>query len=220
VPTPVQADAHRLLGRLALDAQNFRRARRHYRTAIRLRPFYPEAYFGYALAVEADSEADARKERAALRRAVAINAGEPRYWTALGRACLRTGDPTAARRAFRRAARLRPDDVATLGEIVDGYLTLGRPDEAQAMLQAARFRCPRDIGLGCLWDRFRFDRLRTEQAAGRRAAPAAILAFPGRVGESTAAVRTPAILRADRASRPGPHLLRMGGFQAGPRQAR
>jgi tetratricopeptide (TPR) repeat protein len=218
----LRAAAHQLLGQLDVAAGNFRRARRHFAAAIKLQPFEAEQYARYAAAVEADPDADPRKGRAALRRALGIDCREPRYWAALGRAAARLGDRRRAVRAFRRAARLRPDTVEVLAEVVDGFLSVGRRRDAMRILTAARFRNPGDTGVEQLRDRVRFELLRRRQEVVRRTTTdgPVLLRFPGRAVDAGATAASPAIVRVDRGSRPTPHVLRMVGAGPDPRQAR
>lgn len=212
VPSASQAEANRELGDLELAAGRFRRARRYFAAAIGLRPYVAELYLRYAVAVEADPKADPRKGLAALRRVICLEPREPSYWTARGRLAIRCGDLKQARRAFRRAARLRPEKVAVLAEIVDGFFATGRENEARRVLIAARFRAANDAGIAQLWSQFRFDCLRLEQArAGRGARGGAdmILPFPEPVVSSGPAEGPTVVIRADRISRPRPHLLRL-----------
>lgn len=216
----LRAAAHQLLGQMELDAVRFRRARGHFAAAIRLQPLEAESYFNYAAAVEADPDGEPRKAWAALRKAIGINSFEPRYWAALGRVALRMGERKRAVRAFRRAARLGPDTVELLGEVVNGFVALGRRRAAAALVTAARFRDPRNAALERLQNRFRFDRAREAQERARRdVAGPAILPFPGRSAEPAAATATPGIVRVDRGSRPTPHVLRMFGARPDPRRA-
>jgi predicted Zn-dependent protease len=215
-----RAEAHSVLGELELAAGRFRRARRHFAAAIGLRPHAPAAYVRYAAAVEADPDADARKGCAALRRAIRIDPYEPAYFAALGRLVLRMGDDKRAYRAFRRAARLRPDSLPVLADVVDGFVLTGRDDEARRTILAARFRAPNDAAIIGLWNRFRFDCLRREQMqAGRGASLArqAILPFPEPTSAGVSDDASPGVIRADRRSRPTPHVLRLFG---NPRQTR
>jgi tetratricopeptide (TPR) repeat protein len=218
----LRAAAHQLLGQLELAAGTWRRARRHFAAAIRLQPFDAESYARYAAAVEADPDANPRKGWAALRRALGIDPSEPRYWAALGRAAVRLGDRRRAVRAFRRAARLRPDTVEGLAEIVDGFLSLGRRREAMEVLTAARFRHPGHPGVEGLRNRVQFELLRRDQEAARRmtADGPVLLHFPGRKVETGATAASPAIVRVDRGSRSAPHCLRMFGAGPDPRRAR
>jgi tetratricopeptide (TPR) repeat protein len=212
VPSTSQAEANRVLGDLECAAGRFRRARRYFAAAIGLRPYVAELYLRFAAAVEADPKANPRKGLAALRRAICLEPQEPGHWTARGRLALRAGDTKQARAAFRRAARLHPETVTVLAEIVDGFVATGRENEARRVLIAARFRAPTDAGIAQLWNQFRFDCLRLEQArAGRGARSGAdmILPFPEPVVSSGPAEGPTVVIRADRISRPRPHLLRL-----------
>lgn len=211
VQTQARAEAHYLLGELDLGAGRYRHARRHFAAAIGLRPYRSEAYVRYADAVEADPDGNLRKGYAALKRAICVDPHEPTYPAALGRLAARMGDFKLARRAFRRAARLRPESLTVLAEIVAGFVSIGREAEARQVIVAARFRAPRDAGVIELWNRFRFDRLRSELARSSDAPRQMILRFPeprvvGVVGGASAAV-----VRVDRHSRPAPHVLRLFG---------
>jgi predicted Zn-dependent protease len=211
-PMAAKADAHRLLGELEFAADRFRRARRHFAAAIGLRPYAAETYARYAAAVEADGNADPRKGLTALRRAICVEPREPLYWTARGRLALRFGDLKQALRAFRRAARLRPTNWLALAEIIDGFVALGRESEARKVLVAARFQAPNDAGIAQLWNRFRFDCVRAEQVrAGRgaRAGSDMILPFPEPVASTVPVEGRSVVIRADRVSRPRPHVIRL-----------
>ncbi|HKA07408.1 MAG TPA: hypothetical protein VKD71_09140 [Gemmataceae bacterium] len=211
VQTQSRADAHCLLGELDLAAGRCRPARRHFAAAIGLRPYRPEAYVLYAEAVEADPDGDLRKGCAALRRAICIDSHEPAYPAALGRLAARTGDHKLAWRAFRRAARLQPESLSVLADVVAGFVSIGREAEARQVILAARFRAPKDAGVIELWNRFRFDRLRRELARSGRVARQSILPFPELRNAGVAAGVGAAVIRVDHRSRPAPHLLRLFG---------
>lgn len=214
--TRLRADALRLLAGMEQDAGRFARARRYLAATIRLRRHADDLYVEYARAVLADPDADPLRAVKALRKAVGIDPHEPRSWAALGTAALRAGDDRLAARALRRAARLRPDRVDTLAEIADGFVALGQEDEARAVLNAARFRSPRDAGVAALSDRLRF----TLARAGQRPAPDdTVLRFPVEQRQPTEGPKHPVVLRADRRSTASPHLLRLFGRRSDPRRA-
>ena len=218
LPNQVRADALRLLAGIDLEAGRFRRARRSLAAAIRLRRHAGDLYVEFARAVLADPDGDPRRAVKALRRAAAIDPFEPRTWAALGGAALRAGDAVPAGKAFRRAARLRPDRVETLSEIVDGFIALGREGDARDVLTAARFRAPRDAEVSALWDRFRF-KLALRQQRQTAGIEDTILPFPVREREASATPAAAVVLRADRKSVSTPHLLRLFGRRADPRRA-
>jgi tetratricopeptide (TPR) repeat protein len=216
----LRADAFCLLAEIELDAGRFRRARRHLAAAIRLRRHADELYVAYSRAVQADPNADPRLAVKAMRRAVGIDPFEPRSWAALGTAALNSGDTLLACKAFRRAARLRPDDFDTLSEIADGFLNLDLEGDARAVLTAARFRHSHRADLIALVDRVNFTHaLRRQRQSTDRAGAGAILPFPIRPAELPDTELPPVDLRVDRAHNPRPHLFRLFGRQSGPRQA-
>jgi tetratricopeptide (TPR) repeat protein len=217
----VRAEAHSILGEIEFGLGRYRKARRHFAVVIGLRPYDTETCLRYADAVDADPIADPHKAWAARRRATRIDSFDSRCWAALGQSGLRIGDRKRALRAFRRAAKLRPERIETLAEVVNGFVTLCRMREARRALNCARFRRPHDAGIEALWNRFRFDCLHRQQQAERIGGAddePTILRFPGRTTETTRAGE-PIVLRADRQSRPVPHLLRLFGMRVDPRRA-
>jgi Flp pilus assembly protein TadD len=212
-----RAEAHTLLGQIALDFSRFDKARRHYAAAIGLRPFAAEGYVRYAMAIEADPDGNTRKAWLALRRATRIDPEEPRYWTALGRTSLLIGDRTVAGLAFRRAARLQPDCINVLTELVGGYVAMGQFQQAKRVLIAVRFRYPRLAGLAELWKNYRWHALRRRQQRLRMKANSSdesTIPFPGRSTSVPTSDPSPVVLRADQSSWPRPHVLRLFGRQS------
>jgi cytochrome c-type biogenesis protein CcmH/NrfG len=215
--TRTRADALRLLAGIEFDAGRFRQARCRLAAAIRLRRHADDLYVEYARAVLADPNGDPRRAVKALRRAVGIDPHEPRSWAALGTAAIHAGDELLAGKAFRRAARLRPERIDTLEEVVDGFVALGRQDDARAALNAARFRSPNDASVTALWNRFQFTLSLREQQGPDRGKT--ILPFPVEVRDRSESGTHPVVLRADRHSTVRPHLLRLFGRRSDPRQA-
>ena len=215
----VRARAHSLLGEIDFALGRYRNARKHFAAVIRLRPLDTETCLRYGDAVDADPDADPRRGWTARRRATRIDSFDSRCWSALGRSGLRIGDRRRALIAFRRAAKLRPERIETLTEVVEGFIALGRLREARAVVNAARFRQPHDAAISGLWARFRFECARREQQAGRddsRVERAAILPFVSEALDVEGREATPIIIRTDRRSRPMPHLLRIPGVASGP----
>jgi tetratricopeptide (TPR) repeat protein len=217
-----RANAHNLLGELEFTVGRFRAARRHFAAVIGLRPYDAEACLRYADAIDADFDADPLKGWAARRRATRIDSFDSRCWTALGLSGVRIGNRKAALKAFRRAARLRPERIETISELVNGFISLGRFSEARAVLTAARFRRPGDARLISLSKRLQFDCLRIKQDRARcesRLDWPTVLPFEGRTERECVEDANPVVIRVDRRSRPMPHLLRLIGRRSDPRQA-
>jgi hypothetical protein len=123
------------------------------------------------------------------------------------------GDRTVAGLAFRRAARLQPERIDVLTELVGGYIAMGRFRLAKQVLVGVRFRNPNLAGLAELWKNFRWHVLRRRQQRLRMAESSdeATIPFPGRKASVRTADPNPVVLRADKSSRPLPHILRMFG---------
>jgi Flp pilus assembly protein TadD len=217
----LRGEAHRLFGEMDLKSGCFQRARRHFAAAARLHPLNADTLLRYAEAVSADPDADPKKAVSACRRATRLYPFEPRYWVALGHSCMAASDLRLAEKSFRRAARLRPVDLESLAGLIHGLVSLGNDVEAERVLSAARFRSPHCPGIVGLWNQFQFDRAHRQQERERTTVAGAptIVPFPGRNSETPAATASPVVLRADRKSRPAPHLLRMFGKKSDPRRA-
>lgn len=217
----VRAEVHAILGEIEFGLGRYRKARKHFAVVIGLRPYDTQTCLRYADAVDADPDGDPQKAWAARRRATRIDSFDSRCWAALGQSGLRIGDRKRALKAFRRAAKLRPERVETVAEVVNGFVELGRIREARAVLTCARFRRRHDAGIEALWNEFRFNCVRRDQQAKRAGgleAEPAILPFPGRTAAASQPGE-PVVLRADRRSRPVPHLLRLFGVRVDPRRA-
>jgi tetratricopeptide (TPR) repeat protein len=225
VPAHQRVEAHQLLADIHLDAQSYRKARRHLVAALSLCPDNAEAHYRLAVALDLDPDADPKRAAKHFRKALEHKPDEARYWSGYGQVCLRIGRDKAAYGAFVAAADLAPNDLDVLDEIADGLCFLGKEEDARSALMAARFRLGHDAGLEQLWNRFRFLQLhRTQQAARRRKAladgEAVILPFvPSKECEAPAPKGEPGILRHDRFSRPAPHTARLPGMNTDPRRA-
>lgn len=218
--TTTRANAHNLLGELEFTVGRFRAARRHFAAVIGLRPYDAEACLRYADAIDADPDADPEKGWAARRRATRIDSFDSRCWTALGTSGLRIGDRKRALKAFRRAARLRPERIETLVELTTGLVTLGRFAEARAVLTAAQFRRPADARLIGLSKRLQFEIARIRQVRDRVDSGfdcPMLLPFESNERRKVIEHAEPVVIRVDRRSRSTPHLLRLFGRQSGPR---
>lgn len=197
VPATLRADAHRLLGEIALDDERFAASRFHFRRSIELAPDKPETCIAFASAVLNDPGAELKRAKNAVRRAIRLNDREPRYWCLLGQVARRMGQPSQACAAFRRASLLSPKP-GTLAEIIDGLVSIGRGREAELILHRLRSRHPEDLAIQGIWERFRFSEVRLQQRRMRNLFEApSILQFK---------VEARDILRVDRRSTPRPHL--------------
>ena len=222
VADAIRAAAHRVLAELDIDAQQFRRARRHLRAVIILEPTDAASRYRFARAIDADPTADPQRGWKSLRKAIDLEPTKAEYWSLLGRIGLKIGRPRAALKAFRRAAELAPREESVLDEIAIGFWSLNRDNEAATLLTRARFRAPHDSAIDRLWDRFRFECSRRMQDAVQAESDDArpnVLAFTGRVSSDSDEGTPSSISRTDGGSVPQPHLFRLMGDPKRARQS-
>lgn len=221
IPANTLCEAHRLLGEIEHEAGNFARARKHFAIAIGLVSDEASLYTLYARSVDADPEGDPAKALKARRRATHLDIRNASMWSSLGWSYLRTGNRDRARKAFRRALCLKSESIDTLGEVIEGLISLNRLLEAQQAIRTARFRFPNDVaGLKCMADRVQFEILRREQRLRLDATEGtSILKFVPRPSEVKLLDVNPVVIRADRRSLPTPHLFKFLGRRSGPKRA-
>jgi tetratricopeptide (TPR) repeat protein len=218
-----RAEAHLLLAELSINAQHYRKARRHLAVVLALQPDNAEVYYRMAVGMDLDPTADPRRAWKLVRKALAMQPHKPAYWSAFGQLALRLRKRRTALNAFRKAAELAPAEVSVLDEIVDGLMVLSRQREALRVLRAARFRMRNDAGLERLWGRFRFICLARQQKAER-------LGLTGRDGEpsllpfvsSSDSARKgfgSGIIRDDRFSKSSSHVRLSEAVRSDPRHA-
>ncbi len=202
--------AHLLLAEIHLDAQHYRKARRHLAVVLAINPEHAEAYYQMGLAIDLDPQEDPARALPAFRHAIRLNPEEALYWSGYAQSNLRVGKDDLAVRAFRRAAKLGAYDVFLLEEVIEGLCTLNRWNLAEQLLLQARFRMIHSPAIKRLWESFQFQRIHHQQRSSRRteslaAGEAIVLKFVPR-SDSSAQSGEPGILRHDRYSKAAPHV--------------
>lgn len=206
--TGLRLETLRTLGQIEFHAGRYRRARRCLRQAMELAPGNAALYEQLALTIEADGTTPLATGLKAIHRAVKIDRLEPRFGAVLGRIALAMGKRKLARKAFRHVARLNPTSVSVLETLVTGFMQLELPQEATKLLMLARAEMANSPALRSLWDRLRFELVRSNQELN--AAEPKLLPFPaGQTSAKPARITGEGIVRVDRASTAGfPHILR------------
>jgi Flp pilus assembly protein TadD len=194
---------------VAFAQEKYRRARKLLREAVALAPTDAGLWFEMGRAYEDDPHGCDRKAARRYKKAAQLNANEPKYKAALGRAMVRINEVGSGVRVLCRAADAAPTDADVLGVVAEGLREAGRAELAFKLLSKARFMAPTDRGIGHLWERAKFDMLAERQKGGRRTPPAAIPML--RVYQDTPAqVNT----RIDRGHAPAPHIARLRAFRS------
>lgn len=220
LPASLAAEAHRLAGELALESEQFSKARHHLRAAAALEPSHANTHYQLGLALERDPHGCDR--RAALRFRLAFRQEKTNclYRAAFGRAAVRCGRTRIGVRALRSAAR-QTSDVAVLRLVVEGLLEAGRVREAQRVLTRARFTQPASRELNVLFEKTRFAAaLKAQRELGgttrhRQDAEHAmdggrvVLPFVRLAATTATRTETEGVVRRDVLSFPRPHLPRL-----------
>lgn len=193
---------------VAIGQEKYRRARTLLREAIALAPTDAGLWYEMGRAFEDDPHGCDRKAARRYKKAAQLNANEPKYKAALGRAMVRINEVGRGVRVLCRAADAAPTDADVLGVVAEGLREAGRAELAFKLLSKARFLAPTDRGIEHLWSRAKFDMLAEQQKGGRVTPPTAIPML--RVYQD---VPAQANTRTDRGHTPAPHIARLRAFR-------
>jgi tetratricopeptide (TPR) repeat protein len=199
------------LAELLFARGKHRKARRHLAAALAHQPDNAHYHHLMAKAIEADVHCNPARALAHWRRALELDADQPRYLSDFGLLAVREGQTEDGLAALRQAHKLAGDDPEVLASVTEGLCHAGLAEEARAMLLAARFRNPRDLAIQQLWNDFQYQQLHAQQAAVRRERLAGspeseprLLPFVRPLPGTTPAGSGGHILRRDRRGRRGP----------------
>jgi len=215
VPAEVATDAHRLMGEIHHEQENYAHARKHLKLALRETPDDAEIRFLLAEAMAADEAACWASARKHYRVAIAAQPTNARYLCGYANLAVLLGNEALALRLFRRAVKVAPADLDALEGLTDMLCGMLQFAEAEAALRKARFQLSRNARLEQMLADVQFDRVHARQSSAGvlpDADEATFLPF------DTTTPRTSAIVRRDRVSRPTPHLPRLMAFRPDSRQ--
>jgi tetratricopeptide (TPR) repeat protein len=143
--------------KLAFARERYGEARRHLRIAERLRGDEAEIYYLWGRAYEFDPHGCDRRAARKYRKATILNASEPKYRAALGRALVRISNVRSGVKVLRRAAEAAPTDPEVLEIVREGLQEAEQAELALQILNKARFLAPGNRQVKHLWERARFD---------------------------------------------------------------
>ncbi|MCE9563742.1 MAG: tetratricopeptide repeat protein [Planctomycetes bacterium] len=221
LPPDLAAEAHRLAGELATEAERYPQARRHLRAAAALEPTSARTHYMLGLALERDPQGCDRRAAARFQQAAKLENENCLYRAAFGRAAIRSGRTKTGVRVLLEAVQNAPGEIAVLRVAVDGFLEAGQLKAAQRALTQARFMRPGDRELATMWERTRFETARREQrelgGTTRHRQDAEHAKDGGRVVLPFVRIHTQndtrqdcdSILRLDMVSQPQPHFPRL-----------
>ncbi len=141
LPSSVACKAYRMAGELSIEAEQYSRARRYFRSAAGIAPSNPETYHLWGLAYECDPHGCDRHAARLFRKASLLEPENPKYRAAFGRAAVRSGSIKRGVRELMAAASAARGEVAVIRVITQGLIEAGRFKDARAVLNKARFLC-------------------------------------------------------------------------------
>lgn len=171
LPNAIMAEIQHLLGDTCLRLGQFRQARQHLRSSLRLVPENPQAHYELARAIENDAKVDAAKATAPYRRAVELAPHEPRFLADAGAHHVQMGRPQSGLPLLFEAVELAPDDLGILRLLVEMLCESRQFDDAVQALRNARFRHRTELEIDQLLDRVQFHRTRDVQRVEAEPAP-------------------------------------------------
>jgi Flp pilus assembly protein TadD len=210
LPPAQAAQIHREAATYHLNRDQFKMARLHLRALARLNPRCALTRYDWGRAFEADPYGCDHRAARCFRRAVKLNASEPKYRASLGRAMVRINEVRSGVKVLCRAADAAPTDVEVLEVVADGLREAGEAGIAFDVLSKALFLAPRNAELKRLWDRARFDMALERQKQvpehpSQRNSRPKVLPFI-RIADDNSQQPTP---RHDPGHPPQPHFLRL-----------
>jgi tetratricopeptide (TPR) repeat protein len=172
LPADLAEEVHARIAEIQLGRRKYLLARRHLSVALHYRPDCARYHYLMATAIIDDETADPNRALEHYRRSLELDPEQPDCLGEFALLALSMGHAEEGLSALRKAAELEPDDPEMLATVAEGLCEADQAQEAQRLLQAARFRHPRDARFTKLWNDFRFQQLREEQEAARQSEPA------------------------------------------------
>jgi Flp pilus assembly protein TadD len=154
--------------KLAFQSERYGEAKRHLRTARRLRPDEAEIEYLWGRCYENDPHGCDRRAALKYRKATNLNASEPKYRAALGRALVRISNIRSGVKVLRRAAEAAPADPEVLAIVQEGLFEAEQAELALQILNKAMFLAPGNRRVKSLWERARFDATAESQRLQRK----------------------------------------------------
>jgi tetratricopeptide (TPR) repeat protein len=223
LPASVACEAHRMAGELLVQAEQYREARLHLRTAAAIEPSHAQTFYLWGLAFERDPLGCDLQAAKKFGSASKLAPEDPRYRAAFGRAAVRSDRKKRGIRELHIAASLAPGDVAVIRVVTEGLLEAGQLKMAGRVLNRARFlsfESSKDRELLALMERVRFESARCVQRETKRHRQDAdyardggrmVIPFVGKVKRRAgkAGSNTDGSTRRDVVSLPKPHFPRL-----------
>lgn len=162
VPATLALEGNRRAGELALALEKYAPARRHLKAAATLEPT-ADTHYLMGRAWEEDPDGCDRRAAICYKKAVKLDAANPLYRVAFGRAAARCGKVKFGTREMLAAVATAANNLEVIRIAVMGLLEVGRVNEARAVVARARFLHPNNSELAAMWERVKFESARLSQ---------------------------------------------------------
>jgi tetratricopeptide (TPR) repeat protein len=218
----VARETQACLAEILLDQRRYQKARRHLTAALALQPNNAHYHHMMATALAEDDHGDEHRGMDHFRKSLQLAPNNPGCLSEFGLLALWVGHTEEGLGCLCRAVELAPYDPEIVSRLVEGLQQENRDDEARKVLQAARFRNPRDGRFRQLWQEFQFRQLRRQQQSQRWQSGPKSGALPGPTLLPFVRSETPAktvgvnlkVVRQDEAAPPPPpHTSRPKGLR-------
>jgi tetratricopeptide (TPR) repeat protein len=209
LPPLVAAQVQARQGEILLKRRYYHSAAKHLVAALHLDADNARVHFLLALTLHTDPEGDKVRAWRHYRRSLELAPAQVRCRGEAGLLAIELGLTDEGLAMLRQAAEQAAGEAGAIGRLARGLCQAGKPDEALAVVQRARFqqsRCPR---LRKLWTDLQLARIRRDQqvssAQESDEGPVLLPFIPSRANLPR---RTIPIRQDEPALLPGPHLVR------------
>jgi Tfp pilus assembly protein PilF len=173
LPADIAEETQACLAQLYLNQRRYRQARRHLAAALTYQPENAGYHYLMARAEYAEDTGDPHQAAEHYRKSIELDPNQPRCCAEYGRLAFDQEKIEEGIQALVQAIELAPNDPEPVCQLVRGLCEAHRTEEAQQVLQAARFRNPADRRFLQLWQDFQFQQLLEAQVVARREEAAA-----------------------------------------------
>src|SRR5262249_26459142 len=104
-----------------------------------------------------------RRAAICFKKAVALDAENPHYRAAFGRAAARCGKVKLGVREMLAAVEAAANNLEVIRVVVTGLLEVGKVNHARQVIAKSRFLCPGNAELTLMWERMKFESARFAQ---------------------------------------------------------
>lgn len=204
LPDSIASQAHRLLGTMHLDSEQYTKAQKHFLKAAELQVENAELQYDLGRTFELDPHGCDRRAARRYRAAVRLAPENGLYLASFARSLARIHHDARALAAARQAVSMAPESMNVLTIAIETLRIIGRFSAALKLIEQAHFHIDSSRDLKDLENQVRYDMAAKKQRTSCDRQKRVILPFLTlHDQENNATVR---IIRRDRVSLATPHI--------------